>query len=286
MIDLDSGFLTSSLYTGEADRGFVTQARIQTAPATLIPAERNQGPANALPGVQISQGNSAASNLWSQATAVFSGAVSWFRKAWSNMTSIGSILKGIVKARQFLWNFNWQSTDAQISQKQEAIMTALAGQWGETSGQVLGRYFCGGLVSKGLKKNAPQTIRTDPALIAKLQELERLSWNDSGELYEEAIDSFKESLKATQRAFKQYVGWEAFKNVRTIIRAANAGLGINSPLIENWGKEGNDPWSFASTVENWVESFDGATENFLEEFVDNFMDACDESLLAVATAYR
>jgi hypothetical protein len=28
------------------------------------------------------------------------------------------------------------------------------------------------------------------------------------------------------------------------------------------------------------------TKEFLEEFVENFLDACDESILAVATAYK
>jgi hypothetical protein len=50
-----------------------------------------------------------------------------------------------VKAITFVYNFNWNVTDAELDQQLEAKLNALYGMTGSVAGQLMGYFVCGAL---------------------------------------------------------------------------------------------------------------------------------------------
>lgn len=203
---------------------------------------------------------------------------------------IGGLVRWAVGGVQRLWSFNWNQTDAQIRANQKQQVKALAGRWGEALGATVGT-LCGFTLGRAAKANAPQLMRFNPLLLAKLKELEFRSWSEPGELWEEAVEEMKSTLVASGRAILAVIFMETYVNVRKLIKSfvKYSGLGAVFPWLgkasEQWGKEGSQPWSFASQQEKAIESIKiDWLKDFTEEFVEAAQDMCAESTIIVSYA--
>lgn len=218
------------------------------------------------------------------------GAAGKIGKLASFLPGIGGLVRWFVSGVQRIWNFDWNQTDQQIREQQKARIAALAGRWGEALGATVGT-LCGFTLGRAAKNNAPRLTRFNPAMLAKLKELEFRSFADPGELWEEAVEEVKSALTATASAAVGVVLLEAYVNVRKIIKASvkHTGLGTVFPwlgkAVAQWGAPGSKPWSFAIAQENFVESIKNPVlQNFTEEFLEAAQEMCGESTILVSYA--
>ncbi len=205
---------------------------------------------------------------------------------------VGSIIRFAVRGVQFAWNFNWNITDKQIRAQQEGLVNSLYGQAGEALGSTLGTLLCGAAPVEVLKR--ANVVKVNPMMLAKIREVTQFDPHNEeyGELYEEMMENLKALVKTGTKVATQIAFIESFKNIRKFIKgfAKNSGLAQAFPglgkLVEKWGEEGSQAWSFASAVENAVESIsDQNIQNFTEELVESFMDACTESTMIISYVF-
>lgn len=218
------------------------------------------------------------SSLWTIAKTAF------------NALGLGGLIRAAVGGIQRVWNFNWQVTDKQIQEQQKSLIDGQGGIWGEALGSMLGT-VCGFSLGRVAYANQAKLVRFNPDMIAKLDELRINDFDEDSELWEEAIGNLKAAISSTTRTAINIAGLEAYSNIRKIIKAGARGVNLVSifpgigKMVEDWGNEGQKPWSFASAQEEWVESLpDGFVKNFTEEFLEAFQDMCSESTIQVSYA--
>lgn len=205
---------------------------------------------------------------------------------------IGGIIRFAVRGVQFAWNFNWNITDKQIRAQQEGLINSLYGQAGEALGSTLGTLLCGAAPVEVLKR--ANVVKVNPVMMAKIKEVTQFDPHNEeyGELYEEMMENLKSLVRAGTRVASQIAFIESFKNIRKFIKGftKDSGLAKAFPglgkLVEKWGAEGSQAWSFASAVEDAVESIsDTNIQNFTEELVESFMDSCTESTMIISYVF-
>jgi hypothetical protein len=205
-------------------------------------------------------------------SGIFGGIAFTFTGAWS------LISQTLLQLYYFDWNITDQSIDQLLSQ-QKAI---LAGQAGETIGNLLGYLVCG--------------IAPSAAIFAFNEPLGAYLLKEVGE---EALDEFitnlQQLLLMSFRMGVQKIAFETYKNIRRNVRnlvkdpnsstsrAVKNLFGANVlKALQGWGTT-NKPWSFATAIEEWTESFNNPViENFLEELIESFIDSCIEAGYVVA----
>lgn len=204
--------------------------------------------------------------------------------------TIGTAIRWVVRATGYLYNFNWNQSDADIAKQQQALIDSLWGQFGETLGTALGTGLCGVAPVEILKRT--KVIKTNPALLAKLKLISEGSiWGeDRPELYDELMEQVKSLIQFGAQQLRNWAFLETYKNLRKWIKrgANNVGLKRMFPRLGDWIERwGNDePWSFAIEVENQLEKIsDTRVRTFAEETVEAFMDSCSESLMIVSYAF-
>jgi hypothetical protein len=111
-------------------------------------------------------------------------------------------------------------------------------------------------------------------------------------LWEEAVENLKTALTSTARMVGNNLAMEGFLNVRKLIKVSSKGLNLSSIApnlasnIAKWGEEGQEPWSFASAQEAFVENLqEGWFKNFAESFLEAAQEMCGESLIQVSYLY-
>ena len=212
-------------------------------------------------------------------------------RAIKGFFNIGSLIRWGVGAVQRIWNFDWNITDAAIKQQQKSNIEGLSETWGEALGAVVGT-GCGFGLGRIKLSNQPDNVQFDPIMMAKIDELRISNFDEDSELWEEARENLIAALASTARMVGNNVAMEGFLNVRKLIKVASKGISLSSIApglaanIENWGKEGQEPWSFASAQEAFLESFpEGWFKNFAEGFVEAAQEMCGESLIQVSHLY-
>jgi hypothetical protein len=197
--------------------------------------------------------------------------------------SVTWIVHQIVGLGRFVWNFNWNATDAELDAQYAAYKIMLMGQLGGTIGNAIGWAVCGagpGLIM--LKFNKLLALR-----ILK-------------EVGEEALDELVANLRVlvqqgAQLAMRQTLittyksGRRLLKELLTDPNGVGGkfakSLGIDQNRVKKWGEKGNKPWSFAIGLENWLETIkDPGWQNLTEELIEEFFDACSEAFYVVANA--
>lgn len=195
-----------------------------------------------------------------------------FSSAWSYITQ--SALQ--------LYYFNWNISDQQIDQLLEQQKAILAGMAGSTAGNLLGYLVC------GIAPSAVILAFNEPLGAYLLKEV-------GEEALDEFLANFRALLQASARMGSQRAGYEMFKNIRRNVRElvknpdSTASQAVKSlfgnevlKALQGWGTT-NKPWSFASAIEEKIESLnDPVAENFWENFVDDFIDACIEAGYVIA----
>lgn len=204
---------------------------------------------------------------------------------------LGTRIRWLVRGKNFIFNFNWAMSDNDIRKRQEAAFKTLAGKVGETAGHGLAALVCGKAVAAVAKMEAPKMLTVNPNFMVKLAELERGTWDQPSERWEETKESLNDLIRSTANVGLQVAFLEAFKNVRSIVKAGAKGLDLSwmfpgaNEMVQKWGEEDGASWSFASSLESHIESVKvDWKKELLEEFAESFLDHCDEQLMAISYA--
>ena len=210
------------------------------------------------------------------------------------LTLGGAIAAGIrwgVRGFQFLYNFNWQQSDEDLAAQQKAAFNAVYAQLGASLGSFVGS-ACGWGTVAIAKRVKP--IKLNPVIMARLDEISKGPWwgDSPPELADEVMENVKALLSVTRNAIAQYAFIESYKNMRKWVRnfADFTNLEQMYPelgeIIANWGSPNADAWSFSIWTEEKIESIpDTRLRLFSEEFIENMLDSCTESLMIVSHAF-
>lgn len=182
-----------------------------------------------------------------------------------------------VSTVQYIWNFNWNMTDTEIDTQIQNSWNALAGMLGGTVGNAFGYLACGVLPGAFIFSfNEPMG-----AYVLK---------NVTEEMAEEFIANLNNLVRYTFMSSVQSLLLWGFKNVRKFIKTNAAFFqsifgGNTEKVLRAWGEPSSKPWSFASEVDEAVESIDNTfVRNFVEEFLEEAWDGCVEAGYVVANS--
>ncbi|MEH1802148.1 MAG: hypothetical protein V7L13_23900 [Nostoc sp.] len=218
--------------------------------------------------------------------------VGWvFNTAWSLTGFIVGKLSGYFKfkwttfwswfvaTKQFIWNFNWNSSDSQLNDSIKAQWTALAGQIGGTLGNAFGYIACGILPGMAI------AVFNEPLGAVVLEKV-------TEEFLEEFLENLGALFNSALRLGTQILITETFKNVRKLIKSNSKLVGKlfgknAEKAVQAWGSANSKPWSFASANEEFLDNTfgsEGAWREAAEEFQEEFDEACTEAGYVVANA--
>mgnify|MGYP003588301884 CR=1 FL=1 len=185
----------------------------------------------------------------------------------------------VVQKSMGLLFFNWNVTDTEIKQQQEASITAFYGMVGSTLGGMLGQVVCGGVPGIAVAYFQPQL-----ALMIK-EEL-------GEELFQEMMGYVNGFIFGSVSLLKQYVFLSVYKNARKTIKEAARNPAMRALLpdsweqtIEYWGSPKSKPWSFNIEIENKIENIENVRDRALmENLYEEFVDSCGEAIIAFGSA--
>ena len=181
----------------------------------------------------------------------------------------------VVNTVSFVWNFDWNISDEQIRQQQEAAIVGFYGLVGTSLGGMLGQVVCGAVPGLTIAYFQPQL-----ALAIK---------NELGdELFGELMGYVNGFVFGTAALAKSYVFLECYKNLRRLIKGAARSPAMRAILpdsweqtLEYWGSPKSKPWSFAIEAENRIESIENPRDRALiENLYEEFTDSCGEAFIA------
>ncbi|PAX58361.1 hypothetical protein [Brunnivagina elsteri] len=182
-----------------------------------------------------------------------------------------------VSTTQFIWNFDWNASDATLEQQINAKWDALGGMLGGTAGNLFGWIGC------GLVPGALMLAVNEPLAAYIIQ-------NVLEEMGEEVLANLAQLTNYMLQSTLQNLIVYSYINARKIIKA---NVGWVSLLFGDklgqaalaWGNENSKPWSFASATEQFTESLPlGGLQNFVEEFAEEAWDGCVEAGYVVANS--
>jgi hypothetical protein len=193
------------------------------------------------------------------------------------------LMSQVQSAFTFIWNFNFNATDAEIDQQFAQFQSVLMGLLGGTIGNALGWLICG--VAPGMF-----LMRFNKLLAVRVLD----------EVGEEAFDEVVANVRMlAMQVVQNYWRWEMmqkfkmarraikemFKNPNGVLSKAYKQLGGDPAKVQQWGEKSGKPWSFALAKEAWIESIkDDGWQNFTEELIEEAFDACSEAFYVVAGA--
>ena len=203
--------------------------------------------------------------------------------------TVGMLIRWCVRGVQFLWNFNWNTTDSQIKANQQSLINSLYGQLGASFGLGLGSLLCGALpMAVGLRT---KIIKVNPMVLAYIKEISEFDprGDEYGQLWEETMEQLQALANLGKSVASQVAFMESYKNLRKWIKSGAKAAKLEkifpglAKIIAKWGEEGSQSWSFASAIEDAIESIkDDNLRNFTEEFYESFTESCTESMMVVS----
>lgn len=205
----------------------------------------------------------------------------WLIKDLGSMLSItwSSFWGWIVSTTQFIWNFDWNQTDAQIDKQIFEKWASVTFRMGGLFGRSVGWLACG--VTPGL-------------IIASFNEpmgayvLSRVA----EEATEDLLADLASILKAAFYVATEHAFMREYQNVRKIIKSESKLIGklFGKKLeaaVKAWGTEGSKPWSFAIGTDKALDKIFGKNtpqRKFADEFIEEALDACVEAGYVVANS--
>lgn len=186
----------------------------------------------------------------------------------------------VVQSINFVMNFNWNATDAELDAITRQNIARLGGLVGGTLGNAFGWILCGVVPGLVIHKFNP---------LLGLKVLKDVGQEGLEELADNLALLVRSVLATatTWTVIQAYKGWRRLakgwaKNdpiLKSLIKLV-PGLGKN---IEKWGEKGSKPWTFAGARDELIEKLpDGWMENSIEELVEETWEACVEALYVVA----
>ncbi|MBD2001920.1 MULTISPECIES: hypothetical protein [Cyanophyceae] len=206
-------------------------------------------------------------------------------KVWESLSvalsfSFTLLWSVIVSVSQYIWNFNWNVTEAQNNQQIQSLFTSLAGSAGTTLGNAVGWLACGAIpgmviasfneplglyVLKNVGEEAAEEIAANLANLIRQTAIQGsqvlLSWmyTQVRKFWRKEDSVFRQELMKTGKLKKE---------------------DIDKAIADR-----NKPWSFASASEEAIEAIPNETlRTFVENFFEEAADACIEAGYVVAGA--
>lgn len=212
-----------------------------------------------------------------QAALSFLGGLLGFAQ-WSLSSLIGWLQTGTY----YIWNFNWNQTDAQLNSQLEAAQAGLAGISGGALGNFLGYATCGIIPAAGITVFSPQL---GLYLLREVGE----------EAAQEAVGYISAMASASFSLSLQTIFFSSFKGNRALYNAAaniagNA-LDLVIPGNLNWDKyreqrsKENGLVSFSDFVEESLETLPIPAQAFFESFFEELGEGCFEALYVLAGSF-
>lgn len=183
-----------------------------------------------------------------------------FRRVWG----------WLVNTQQFIWNFDFGATDVALSQQINQYWAGVVGQVGGLVGQSLGWLLCGalpGVVITKINKAAGLTILR--------------------EVGEEALDELSAALygltNTLVNATVRSLFVKAYAGIRRWLRQpGNPFYELLPESLRQAWREGKS-WRISTQIEERIEAIPNqGWENFTEETLEEFGDACIEAGYVVA----
>ena len=202
--------------------------------------------------------------------------ITW-QPPWIRFT-VSGLMGLFINGTQQILNFNFNSTDAQLDEQLKQQEIAIAGARGGLRGQFVGRLVC------GIAPTAVLATFNEALALHVLMEV-------GEEAAEEIAASASVLIQLTIRKTINTAFVNIFKNFRGLLRGAAIGFGrvletfgiLDKESVDKANKQRNQPWSIHSALEDTIERVaDPAQKAELEEFWDEFAEACIESGYIIA----
>lgn len=182
-----------------------------------------------------------------------------------------------VSTANFVWNFNWNMSDDQLDKTIQAAWVSVSGILGGTIGNAIGYLACGVLPA------ATVFVFNQPLGAYLLKQV-------GEEAVEELVSNLGVLCKATLQSTVQTLFIQNFKNARKFIKSQSPLIkrifgDKTSKIVDAWGAKGSKPWSFASAMEETVESIPNVhLRNAIEELLEEAWEGCVEAGYVIANS--
>jgi hypothetical protein len=186
--------------------------------------------------------------------------------SWTNLWGafVGSV--------NFLWNFNWNISDAEIDNQVKSLWLSYASQLGGLVGNSLGYFTCGIIPAASL-------FAFNPAMAAYV-----INYSKE-DIIDELASNMAQAIRATATSLAQSGFYIAYKNIRKVLRNPGSPLRGLIPGIDKWGKSGGPVVSLAKGYETQLEKIKNPfAKNFTEALLEEWWEGCVEAGFIIAGA--
>lgn len=190
------------------------------------------------------------------------------------ITSLPAMFGFGVRTTQFVFNFNWNQTDKELTEKLKGQMESLYSLTGGLLGASMGYLVCGALPGAASFAFNPAVAR------AVLDEV-------GDEAKDELLGQMAQCANTAFQTLVNAVVTKSFMGARKWLKRPGTPIYnvLQAQLGENftkWGDAERPSFSFNQAIENRVEKIkDPSLRNFTEEFLENFSDSCLEASYVV-----
>lgn len=192
---------------------------------------------------------------------------------------VGKCIRWLVAKAQFIYSYNWNTTDEDIEKAIDASIESLYGLAGQALGTAMGSTICGALPgAAAIRMNLGNTAMMWQIL--------------SDDIKQEVLQGFNVLFQSSKRIQQDNFFRHQYMNVRRWIKGNDELKAFISQYIPNaseiidaWGEKDSKPFSFAKSVEERIEKIeDKKKKKFVEGFVERAMESCTETLIAISFA--
>lgn len=249
--------------------------KTELASYLISKAVENQGglkidPKAAIENQEDGEGN-VISTIWNWGKALF-GFVVGAAKGLFKTFNFSALVSNFIQGVRFVLSFDFGQDDKSIDNQIKGIWNAWKLQAAGSLGNATGWFVCGG-IANGL------IFVFNPVAAAE-------TLKESGEeAFEELIFSLGAMTRLTVQGAAKTAALNAFKNVRRWLKEPNNPIYPILPesLKEAWQK--NKPWTLGAAINRRIISwFPPSWKDLVEEFMEEALDACQESLMVVASS--
>lgn len=193
---------------------------------------------------------------------------------------IGAVIQWLVQGVIYLYNFDWQISDADLDKQVEAALTPIYASAGIVLGHGVAAVVCGAVPGAGL-------VAMNLSTVHKIWET--LKENTRNEI----VSSIAGLVNTLANYANAKIFAEIFKTARKWIKMAEqdpfikVGLQAINPnlpaLIEHWGDKGNKPFRISTFIEEKIESIkDKNLKAFAQSGYQAFFNSCLDKLICLS----
>ncbi|OJJ11413.1 hypothetical protein BI308_25695 [Roseofilum reptotaenium AO1-A] len=186
---------------------------------------------------------------------------------------VSTIVGGLLQSAEFLWNFDWNTTDTQIDMQRQQLIQQGAGMLGGALGVTVGQVLCGQIANT-------LTFKIDPSMALAIRD------EVSEEIYEEIKQEWVQTGRAIYQLGQEHAFYFAFQNARKAIKKNGIAQRVfGQEALDKWGEEGSKTLSLAQWQRDRIEDIENPNvREFVEEFSEELWQSCKEGFMVVADA--